>query len=188
MFAPENSKPPYYPSYLPPEPAELQRLFQVKAYLPVHGTGVWNETWKIQHGVYLTEEKESEMGSSEVQKTAAQLEQMKKIINSATKKIAQERAAGVLTAGIESSLKGVMDPSVLIYSDPHAYTAHMEKQAHHVSIIATTSPLVGQCDTLCVSNCNAEDACLLFSFSPVCFAFRFSSSRCFHYKETSGPI
>jgi len=50
MFAPQESCPPYYPSYSPPEPQELTALLHSKAFMPQHGMGAWNETWKIQHG------------------------------------------------------------------------------------------------------------------------------------------
>src|SRR5689334_22446180 len=92
MFAPSSSRPPYYPSYLPPDAQELGSLFKHATYLPEHGMGAWNETWKIQHGVYLSEEKEADMKSSEIQRTTASLQKMKGLMASAknaSQKLAQ---------------------------------------------------------------------------------------------------
>lgn len=124
MFAPSLSRPPYYPSYLPPSADELSSLFQSHSFLPVHGAGAFNEGWKISHGVYLSEGKEREMKGGEVKKVTESMNEMKAMMEKASQQLAAERSSIAQLA----SFSQLADPHALFYTDPHAYTHYMERQ------------------------------------------------------------
>ena len=121
MFAPTASRPPYYPSYSPPEPTELTALLSSKAFIPVHGMGATNEAWKIEHGVYLSEAKENEMASAEVHRTTQSMLEMQKMLKA-------KATAAAVTQGHKAALAAVSDPASLIYTDPHSYAYWIERQ------------------------------------------------------------
>ena len=128
MFAPSYSRPPYYPSYDPPGARELEALLSTSSWLPSHGMGAANEGWKVEHGVYMNEEKESEMNSSDIQRTTHALETMKKMMAKAAKQANAEKADGRHAKAIEEKVATISDPNLLIYTDPHAYAHYMERQ------------------------------------------------------------
>lgn len=128
MFAPSASRPPYYPSYLPPDARELESLYASQSWLPRHGMGAANESWKVEHNVYMNEEKEAEMKKADIQKTTHALAQMKKIMSNASKELKAEKARGMAQREIESTVATSTEPTVLVYTDPHAYAHYMERQ------------------------------------------------------------
>lgn len=129
MFAPEQSRPPYFPSYHPPDAAELESLFTNNVWMAAHGHGAIHETWKIHHGVYLSESRESEMQRGEMQRTTQALQNIHKLMRGGGK-AAQTDTARLMREAAAAAAAAVVatDPPALIYSDPHAYAQYIERQ------------------------------------------------------------
>jgi len=142
MFAPSISRPPFYPSYAPPSARELTSLLTRKAALALHGSGAENETWKVKQGVHLRESDEGEVGSREMAKTSVALSRLRKKLKQERETKAAGAGAGAGTAPSQSdgaadgaasngisvgAFRRGFDPSPLIYTDPYAYSAHLER-------------------------------------------------------------